>query len=696
MFSLTALLASLPPASLAETDLPRFVALALGRRTKADLPGLRALLSEETLRGYPPSLGPILLGVTEELIARSIDPATLDARAADRVLGASTFIDTLEQRIPLGFRRQRLRPGTVVTPALRGTLGERLVTLPGVGHDLVLIVPVDVAHVADTHFTMPLASVLAKPAGIDEAEAMRSAWGTIEEAVGLSGSEAEHWLSRFLTIARRENHDAAQAKAGVSGLGPEARLQLWDAIVAHLRDQELPEQHRPGRRGLERRLALLGLELELPWVVAVVTLAESVYRAAGADAETAEGRPPCTREDLHAWSTWVDVPSLGRDRLVAMEPSDIERLLMIVAELEAGRLDQPFDESLRRPLMSLRDQVLRPRWARSRWAMAGRDPLLLAQSRVANGEDAGAIRRALEQLADEARRARPRAHPAKAGEVALPLPVVPRPKRGKPAKADAETAAREVGDAPANDAGEAIASEAASEPAAADSPTSVSMPAASEPSGPQRPRFELPPMPTAPPPRARPRTRPRTDFPPMPSGPLPPPPAPPAPLAPKAARPPRPAPPESAAPLPAPPAPTPERRRATSTRQPAVTAVPRQTRMATAPHLVTPAQGNDFYDQSFRELEVIERDLVQRGPFPSATERVDAIAREATHLHAALGPSARSGDREFMAALARIEKVQSYLERLRPLLRGEPTRRDDPPTSEPPRGLFGRLFGRKK
>ncbi|MFO0750390.1 MAG: hypothetical protein U1F43_32675 [Myxococcota bacterium] len=116
-------------------------------------------------------------------------------------------------------------------------------------------------------------------------------------------------------------------------------------------------------------------------------------------------------------------------------------------------------------------------------------------------------------------------------------------------------------------------------------------------------------------------------------------------------------------------------------------------RTATAPHLVTPAQGNEFYDQSFRELEVIERDLVQRGPFPSASERVEAIAREAAHLHQALGPSARSGDRDFMTALARIEKVQAYLERVRPLLSGHGPAPE--PAGERPRGLLGRLFGKK-
>ncbi|MFO0750389.1 MAG: hypothetical protein U1F43_32670 [Myxococcota bacterium] len=425
MFSLTALLASLPPASLVETDLPRFVALALGRRTKAELPGLRALLVEESLRGYPPSVGPILLGAVEQLIARGIEPASLDARTCDLVLGSESFLTTLEQRLPLAFRRQRLRPGTAVTPAMRQTLGARLVILPGVGPQLVLVLPVDLAQVQDARFAMPTGPVLARPAGADEADALRTAWGAIEEAVGLAGPEAERWQARFFAIARRENHDAKTARDGLQGLSFEARVALWETIIQHCRDQELPEQHRPARRGLERRLAQLGLELELPWVQAVVALAESAYRAAGIDPEVAAGRPPCSREDVATWARWVDVPAAGRDKVVALDPAEIERLLVLIAEIDGGRVDRPFDEALRRPLLSLRDQVLRPRWTRSRWASSGLDPLLVAEGRMALGEDVGLIKREIEALADEARddarRDRTRA------PLSLPVPLAPVP-----------------------------------------------------------------------------------------------------------------------------------------------------------------------------------------------------------------------------------------------------------------------------
>ena len=95
MLSLTALLASLPPASLAETDLARFAAQAIGRRAKAELPGLAALFGEETLRGYPPRLGAILQALVETVIQVGLDPHELDARTVDGLLGGSVFLGRL-------------------------------------------------------------------------------------------------------------------------------------------------------------------------------------------------------------------------------------------------------------------------------------------------------------------------------------------------------------------------------------------------------------------------------------------------------------------------------------------------------------------------------------------------------------------------------------------------------------------------
>ncbi len=107
--------------------------------------------------------------------------------------------------------------------------------------------------------------------------------------------------------------------------------------------------------------------------------------------------------------------------------------------------------------------------------------------------------------------------------------------------------------------------------------------------------------------------------------------------------------------------------------------------------LVTPAGAERFYDQTFRELEVLERDLLERGPWPQAMERLEALTAEAQALAQALGPSARSGDREFAAALTKVERVQGYLDRVRPLAQVSPEPQD--PEEEPldESGMLGKL-----
>ena len=85
MSSLSALLASLPPPSLAETDLARFAAQVLGRKSRSELPSLARLFGEETLRGYPPSLGPILQALTETILALSMRTSEFIAAEAGRL-----------------------------------------------------------------------------------------------------------------------------------------------------------------------------------------------------------------------------------------------------------------------------------------------------------------------------------------------------------------------------------------------------------------------------------------------------------------------------------------------------------------------------------------------------------------------------------------------------------------------------------
>jgi len=753
MASITTVMASLPPASLAEADLARFCAQALGRRSRSELPGLAALFSEESLRGYPPSLGPILQSLVLTIIQHSIDPNGLDARTIDGLLGSASFLSRLEQKV--GVSRQRLRPGTVVGAPLRQTLGMRLMVLPGVGRELVLVAPVDLAQVPDAHFAVPLGVVLARPAPSEEAEVLRSSWALIEERFGLDGDEAAEWGSRFLAVSRLENHDAHAAATGLATLSYEQRMTLWETLVGHLRDGELPEQHRTGRRGLERRLSEMRFGAEgsgIPdWVEATFSLVESVYRAAGLDPEVMAGRCPAPREDVERWGGWVDVPAAGRERVRRMSPEAIEMALVRLAEEEAGRMERSpeMPETLARALASLRDGCLRPRWQRSRWALTGIDPLNLANARIATGEDTHAIRKRLEALGQEAvqvERVQPRVAKS-AAAIAAPragnLSVAARDAVSPPSAAVAGEQPRPTNDGlgasevtqlvtavePSGDR-EAIAGPALSDEVPSSEGRGLRKDGEAWTEGLRKDgeawteglrkdgeawteglrasRFHLPPLPAVPPPRPAPRVRARTDFPPMPAVP--------ARVVPQEPAIPRPArvPSEHIPTLRATPAPSPTARAAmapvaatrpaaamrervpTATHEaPASPRIARPRTGATAPHLVTPTQGNHFYDASFRELELIERDLVQRGPYAGAAERVQAIAAEAAELHAALGPSARSGDREFQATQRRIEKVQAYLERVRPLLVARaPYSGTREPDAAPP-GFLGRLFGKR-
>ena len=103
---------------------------------------------------------------------------------------------------------------------------------------------------------------------------------------------------------------------------------------------------------------------------------------------------------------------------------------------------------------------------------------------------------------------------------------------------------------------------------------------------------------------------------------------------------------------------------------------------------MTPAQAADFYEMAFRELQVLERDLLERGPWSAARQRIGDLSKEAGSLADALGPPARSGDERFKDALNRVELVQSYLGRVAPLLDGPPP---EPMELEPSPGVLGRL-----
>jgi hypothetical protein len=767
MMSLSAFLATLPPVALAETDLARFVALVIGRRHRAELPGVALLLAEENLRGYPAGLGAVMRASIEELLADETPPELVDAASVEMMFGRETFIARLGRFIEV--RRERLRPGTIVGPELRMLAGKRLQILASWGGQPALVYPVDLARVPDAHFAVPRGPVLAMLMAAADADVLRETWAIIEGATGLDGVEAERWLARFFAIARRPAIDVAAVQKAIVRMSPELRARLAEAVVAHARDGRLPEHHRPGPRGLERRLARLGIEADAPWVEALVGLVSHAFEGAGVDPDVERGYCFVPAEDLALWSQWVEVPAAARDRVAAMAPEAIEAALMVLAEVEAGRVDRALDPVLRRGLQSLRDHCLRPRWTKSRAVLEGLDLLRLCDAFMVSGWDLESRRTALRDLAAEAEALGPRV-PERAIE---PPPALAELEPG--AWVLGTTAQRaepvaEVRQAPVVSQENVVQKGLAASPPPAEvrapdvRPRTDVRPAEARPTS---TRFALPPMPKPPPlgtravadtpagrgvvplpaERAAERERQRSrvlgretagvasdsaqpspmvkdaleaeggrkagdadsgrragegDISRLSSG-----------FAEPAARDTRP-PSSLKVPKPMPAqqlAPAPERRseplvmrapeppvlqRLASQRAPTERGPvePRSARRPTTGGLlVTPAQAHAFYEQAFRELETVERDILKLGRAdlpPSLAARLDHIADEAAAVAAALGPAARSGDRDFQVALERIERVEEYLLRVRGLGLGSPGPRDDRPKS-----FWRRLLGSK-
>jgi len=787
MFSMTALLASLPPASLAETDLPRFVSRAFGRRLPSEIPGLRALLDEEVLSGYPPAVGLVLAAFAAQMVAEGHDPRELDPTLVERALRSVGFLEALEARADL--ERQVLRPGVILTTTVRDVLGDHLRVLPGAGPQLALVAPLVLVRLSGVRLAVPRGPVLARPMEPDEADRLRAAWSTIEEAFPMGDPEHIHWVGRFVRLAMRPTYDVGAAVDGLRALPLARRRGIWRELVEHLRDQELAEAHRPGPRGLAQRLRQLGFEPEAGWVEPLAHLAGAAFEAAGFDPLVARGVCAVEPQDVERYTEWVEVAGRDREILRAMTPSEIEQVLRIMAEIEGGRLDLPLDPEISRAVRSFRDRYLKPRCGRSLGALCGVDPLLLAEARLAAGEDRRGLYAALNDLVEEAAEAvrrkplvqlpsmtvsperqppgpeAPGAEPPEEEAPAGPgaAEVVPDPGSLVTTEPVALGPPRDLApEAPPPGAEGAFEGRSAPPNAAAPGRLAVvdpsrggeAVPGGRAELGVRPPRFELPPLPAPPPLRARPRTRPRTGFPPMPSGnpfeaaELAPEVRPRPPTAP--ASPPRaavsaeaggaseagrsqarsaaPPPADRAAPPPAerggrpsdkggqggggspsgsgerPRGPGPAPRPVAEVASPPRGASPRpdpgrgapvRRRPPTVPHLVTPQQGHEFYEAAFKELEILERDLLQRGPWPAAKERVDALRDEAAELSGALGPSARSGDRAFSGALRRVEVVQAYIERMRPLLRGERPADDEDPAPTRGGGFLG-LFRRRR
>jgi len=731
MLSLSAFLAGLPPAALAETDLPRFCALVLGRRARSELPGLALLLAEETLRGYPAGLPAILRAVIGQILEDDLEVELVDASSIERLFGRAPFLRRLGELTDL--RRERLRPGTIVGPELRLVAGRRLQVIGSHGTQLALVYPVDLARVPDAHFAVPRGPVLAMEMETAEIEVLRETWIAVEGATGLDGAEARRWTARFFAIARRPGIDVASVQKAIVRMSPELRAHLSEALVAHNRDGALPEHHRPGPRGLERRLARLGVELDAPWTAAATALVSEVFASAAPDPMVERGYCSVPPEDLALWSEWVEVPAAARAAVTAIAPPEIEEALMRLAEVEDGRVDEELDPTLRRGLQSLRDHCLRPRWLRSRAALDGLDLLRVCDTWLARGDDLSEKIESLQKLAVEAavvseeralvETARIAAESARLALVNVIVAGPPRAPEIAPGKRTLATAPEdednaiepvsqqraaapsehvESGPAPLMDSEQAQPKpgvEAASElgapwPAppvkaaagAADlaikappaSPSSTPPAAVRVERVPTASRFELPPMPKPPPMR----TRPVTGLP----IPVIAPPTAPKKATPASAAPPRPAP----APSPVVEA-APRVVRRVPTLSPASKAAPSALRSSIASHLMTPAQAHAFYEESFRELEVIERDVLRGGHSASVGQRLDVIATDATAIIQALGPSARSGDREFQVAIERMERVEHYLLRIRALELDEVE-----PRRERPKSFWKRLLGDKE
>lgn len=693
MLSLSAFLTTLPPASLAATDLCRFATRALNRRTREELPDLLALLEQHSLSGYAETLAPALAGIVDRLIAEEVDPAELDPDGLERRMMTRPWLEAVGARTKLV--PQHLRPGVPVSTAVRAVTRQALHILPGVGPQLMLVAPVEAVRVAGLGWSCLRGPAYARPMDAEEADHIKAAWAAIEESFGWKTPESEPWEGRFLRLIMKANLPAQPAMQALQRLGEDARRATWSALIEHARDQELAEGHRPGKKGLVRRLSDVGVEIPAPGLAALADVMSLTYEGCAPDPDVERGVCPCSHEDLATYATWVDVALASRQRLEAMPPELVEHHLRTMAEIDAGALDVDFDDTLRRDLRHFRDAYLKRRYRRRVEPLFGVEPLALTRHLVAQGSDRKRMMEAVQLLADEARRVRKEAGespPAAAEPEATPAPA-PEP----------EVAPVPALGLPRNNPFKGFAAQPPRQHSKTVTDTGLKNPFAelNVPSG------DLPPMPRPPKQRRRITTRP-IQLPPMPEVGKAPPrkrlptgpirttrpasepkvaakPAEPRATEPKAA----PRVPEVLAPLPKadePPAPLGSK----PTKRLAPKVAPRKakpSRLSSAAHLVTPAQANAFYEEAFRELQILERDLLERGPWQDAAERLHHLQREAQRLADSLGPSARSGDQAFKSALRRVEIVVSYLARIMPLLDGPPEPDldrlpDDTPESE--------------
>ncbi|MDP6945406.1 MAG: hypothetical protein QF464_14755, partial [Myxococcota bacterium] len=567
---------------------------------------------------------------------------------------------------------------------MRDIVRRHVRVLNGVGPHLTLVAPVQVTSVPDLGHAVVRSAVLARPMDPVEAETLHDAWGTIEELVGWpTDTAALEWEARFVRIASRTNLASSSCVETLEGILPSRRRALWLALVAHQRLQELREAHKPGAAGLTRRLEAFALDAqEAGMIEDLAAIVRVAYQSCGPCSGASAGDFPVTAEDVEAYLSWVDHSESTRAVLQRCGPEEIQRSLRLLHATEGGVLQRESDAESVPVLKRFRDQYLAAVYARDISPLLGVDPLLLARAYVDEGHDREQILEAVQELVGAAR--------------------LDRESLAKATAEQAEEASREP-EASAQAPREDIASPFAElVPRTPERPTTAPginpFVGGRDGGQPHRvktdtPPMKLPPMPPAP--RARERTKSRTDMslPPLPG----------KPVRPRTNRPrtrprTRPFPDFEAMPLPTSSAesqPAAERDLEVApeaTAEVEVTAVgegsaPEQadardetSRGETSPvassgtpdapggegeadalatdvvergprlrpktnsRLVTPGQASRFYAEAFRELQILERDVLERGTWPTARARLDALAMEAEELVLALGPPARSGD----------------------------------------------------
>jgi hypothetical protein len=105
------------------------------------------------------------------------------------------------------------------------------------------------------------------------------------------------------------------------------------------------------------------------------------------------------------------------------------------------------------------------------------------------------------------------------------------------------------------------------------------------------------------------------------------------------------------------------------------------TRAGTAPHLLTPGHALAFYEAAFAALASVERDVLRGETGADAETTLATLANEAALITTALGPVARSGDREYQLAVERLDRVEEYIRKIRLRLEEGPSAHRDRPKS---------------